>query len=72
MLLSRPDSYERLFHDSGVSRFLLGFRAHPLLRARLLEARLERFIGVSIGPKAFEPLFERLLAAPVRCICMAG
>jgi len=50
---SRPDSYERLAHDSGVERFLLDLRegAHEPLRRRLLEPRLERFIGVIYRPE---------------------
>jgi erythromycin esterase-like protein len=50
---SRPDSYERLAHDSGVSQFLLDLRegAHPTLRDRLLQPRLERFIGVIYRPE---------------------
>lgn len=50
---SRPDSYERLAHDSGLSRFLLDLRedgSEPL-RSRLLEPRLERFIGVIYRPE---------------------
>jgi protein-L-isoaspartate(D-aspartate) O-methyltransferase len=49
---SRPDSYERLTHDSGVGRFLLDVREgrHDGLRHRLLEPRLERFIGVIYRP----------------------
>jgi erythromycin esterase-like protein len=49
---SRPDSYERLAHDSGVGRFLLDVRegVHETLRHRLLEPRLERFIGVIYRP----------------------
>jgi erythromycin esterase-like protein len=45
---SHRDSYERLCHDAGSSRFLLDLRSgcHDLLRHRLLEPRLERFIGV--------------------------
>jgi protein-L-isoaspartate(D-aspartate) O-methyltransferase len=49
---SRPDSYERLAHDSGVARFLLDLReghADPV-RAGLMEPRLERFIGVIYRP----------------------
>ncbi|KQV55337.1 MULTISPECIES: protein-L-isoaspartate(D-aspartate) O-methyltransferase [unclassified Caulobacter] len=48
-----PDSYERLAHDSGVSRFLLDLREgrRPDLRYRLLEPRLERFIGVIYRPE---------------------
>ena len=49
---SRPNSYERLAHDSGVGRFLLDVResVHENLRHRLLEPRLERFIGVIYRP----------------------
>jgi len=51
---SRPDSYERLSHDSGVAKFLLDVRegVHQPLRDRLLEPRLERFIGVIYRPDA--------------------
>jgi protein-L-isoaspartate(D-aspartate) O-methyltransferase len=50
---SRPDSYERLAHDSGVPQFLLDLRqgAHEDLRYRLLQPRLERFIGVIYRPE---------------------
>ncbi|WP_426957013.1 erythromycin esterase family protein [Muricoccus radiodurans] len=50
---SRPDSYERLAHDSGVPRFLLDLRegVHDELRARLMDPRLERFIGVIYRPE---------------------
>jgi erythromycin esterase-like protein len=49
---SGPDSYERLAHDSRVPRFLLDLRegAHAETRDRLLEPRLERFIGVIYRP----------------------
>lgn len=47
---SRPDSYERQFHDAGVARGLLEFRRDERLRRRLLEPRLERFIGVIYRP----------------------
>jgi protein-L-isoaspartate(D-aspartate) O-methyltransferase len=49
---SRPDSYERLAHESGEPRFLLDLREgrHEDLRRRLLEPRLERFIGVIYRP----------------------
>ena len=49
---SRPDGYERLAHDSGVSRFLIDLRegVHDDLRGRLIEPRLERFIGVIYRP----------------------
>jgi erythromycin esterase-like protein len=50
---SRPDSYERLAHDSGVERFLLDLRegVHEPLRSQLMEPRLERFIGVIYRPE---------------------
>lgn len=49
---SMPDSYERLSHDSGVTRFLLDLRgSDDALRERLLEPRLERFIGVIYRPQ---------------------
>ncbi|MFN3514975.1 MAG: protein-L-isoaspartate(D-aspartate) O-methyltransferase [Phenylobacterium sp.] len=50
---SLPDSCERLAHDSGVERFLLDLREgmHADLRHRLLEPRLERFIGVIYRPE---------------------
>jgi protein-L-isoaspartate(D-aspartate) O-methyltransferase len=48
-----PDSYESLAHASGVDRFLLDLRAgvHPELRSRLLEPKLQRFIGVIYRPE---------------------
>jgi hypothetical protein len=49
---SRADSYERLFHDAGVERGLVEFRRHEALRRRLIEPRLERFIGVIYRPVA--------------------
>jgi protein-L-isoaspartate(D-aspartate) O-methyltransferase len=51
---SLPDSYEALAHDAGLGRFLLDLReghAHEVLRHRLLEPRLERFIGVIYRPE---------------------
>ncbi|ACL57041.1 protein-L-isoaspartate(D-aspartate) O-methyltransferase [Methylobacterium nodulans] len=50
---SHRDSYERLCHDSNVPRFLLDLRKgqHDALRHRLLEPRLERFIGVIYRPE---------------------
>jgi len=49
---SRPDSYERLCHDAGLGRFLLDLREgrNEPMRERLLEPRLERFIGVIYRP----------------------
>ena len=50
---SRPDSYERLCHDSGVDRFLIDLREgrNEAARAALIEPRLERFIGVIYRPE---------------------
>jgi protein-L-isoaspartate(D-aspartate) O-methyltransferase len=54
---SRPDSYERLAHDSGVDAFLLDLRedvpgdVRGDLRFRLQGPRLERFIGVIYRPE---------------------
>ena len=49
---SRRDSIERLCHDAEVSRFLLDLRPgrRDALRQRLLEPRLQRFIGVIYRP----------------------
>jgi protein-L-isoaspartate(D-aspartate) O-methyltransferase len=49
---SRPDSYERKCHEAGVGRFLLDLRQgeHDVLRERLMEPHLERFIGVIYRP----------------------
>jgi protein-L-isoaspartate(D-aspartate) O-methyltransferase len=48
-----PGSYERLAHDSGVQRFMLDMRKgrHSDLRERLLDPKLERFIGVIYRPQ---------------------
>jgi protein-L-isoaspartate(D-aspartate) O-methyltransferase len=50
---SHRDSYERLCHDADLPRFLLDLRPgeHEALRRRLLEPRLERFIGVIYRPE---------------------
>ncbi|HWE45116.1 MAG TPA: protein-L-isoaspartate(D-aspartate) O-methyltransferase [Caulobacteraceae bacterium] len=50
---SRRDSYERLAHDCGLERFLIDLRdgVHQDLRERLMESRLERFIGVIYRPE---------------------
>jgi protein-L-isoaspartate(D-aspartate) O-methyltransferase len=47
---SHRDSVERLCHDSGLPCFLLDLSRHEALRRRLLEPRLERFIGVIYRP----------------------
>lgn len=52
VLPSRPDSYERLCHDSGIERFLLVPGADKALHRRLAEPRLQRFIGVIYRPES--------------------
>jgi len=49
---SRPDSYERMMHESGKDRFLLDLREGRNREAReaLMEERLERYIGVIYRP----------------------
>lgn len=47
---SRRDSYEGLCHDSGIGRFLLDLQREGPMREKLLEQRLERFIGVIYRP----------------------
>jgi len=48
---SRPDSIERLLHDSGLDRFVLALRhASAPLRRALERPRLERAIGVIYRP----------------------
>lgn len=44
-------SYERLFHDTGLSRFLLDLRENVPLRDALSKPRLERAIGVIYRPE---------------------
>ena len=48
---SHHDSYERLCHDAGMPRFLLDFDRDQALRRRLIQPRLERFIGVIYRPE---------------------
>jgi erythromycin esterase-like protein len=48
---SMAGSYERLFHDAGVDRFLLLLREGPA-REVLLDERLERAIGVIYRPES--------------------
>jgi erythromycin esterase-like protein len=50
VLPSMNGSYERLFHDAGVERFLLLLQDGPM-REALLEERLERAIGVIYRPE---------------------
>ena len=44
-------SYERLFHETGLHRFLLPLRSVPALASALLAPRLERAIGVIYAPQ---------------------
>lgn len=46
-----PASYERLFHEAGIPRFLLPLRTDPELAAALAGPRLERAIGVIYAPE---------------------
>jgi protein-L-isoaspartate(D-aspartate) O-methyltransferase len=48
---SHADSYEYQCHATGLSRFLLDLRPEGVLRGRLAEPRLERFIGVIYRPE---------------------
>ncbi len=50
---AHDDSYERLFHDTGMAAFLLHVRdpARRAVRDELLHARLERAIGVVYRPE---------------------
>jgi protein-L-isoaspartate(D-aspartate) O-methyltransferase len=48
---SHPRSYEHLCHGTGLGGFLLPLRPEGDLRARLLEPRLERAIGVVYRPE---------------------
>jgi len=47
-----PGSYEALFHDAGVSNFLLHLRENEKVTAALREPRLERAIGVIYLPQS--------------------
>jgi len=51
VLPSRPDSYERLCHDSGLPAFLLDLSPSGVVAGRLADPRLERFIGVIYRPE---------------------
>ncbi|MBB6300637.1 protein-L-isoaspartate(D-aspartate) O-methyltransferase [Rhizobium leucaenae] len=59
---SLSDSYERLCHDSRKPRFLLDFDRDQLLHDRLVEQRLERFIGVIYRPET-ERMSHYMLAS---------
>ena len=45
-----PGSYERVFHDTGLARFLLDLRTGNPATAALSESKLERGIGVVYRP----------------------
>jgi erythromycin esterase-like protein len=47
---SRPDSFERLFHDTGMGQFLLPIRGRENVIKALERRRLERAIGVVYRP----------------------
>jgi protein-L-isoaspartate(D-aspartate) O-methyltransferase len=48
---SRPDSYERQFHDAGMPRLLLDMSRDSAAARGLKRQRLERFIGVIYRPE---------------------
>ena len=48
---SLPNSYERLFHDTGLARFLLNLRDGGEVAELLRRPRLERAIGVIYRPE---------------------
>jgi erythromycin esterase-like protein len=50
VLASRPDSYERLFHATGVPRFMLPLRQPSPAQQLLMAPRRERAIGVIYRP----------------------
>lgn len=51
---SRPDSFEALFHDMGIARYLVDLRTghNETLRDDLRTPRLERYIGVIYRPES--------------------
>jgi erythromycin esterase-like protein len=59
-----PDSYETLFHETGIPRFSLSWRDDPSLRRPLEEPHLERAIGVIYRPETerLSHYFEARLA----------
>ena len=67
-----PDSYEALFHDVGVERFLLTLRADPITHGLRVD-RLERAIGVVYLPETertshyFTAALTRQFDAVVHC-----
>ncbi|WP_019141316.1 erythromycin esterase family protein [Noviherbaspirillum massiliense] len=48
---SRQDSFERLFHNTGLGNFMLPIRGNEVVSALLDERRLERAIGVIYLPE---------------------
>ena len=48
---SYADSYERLFHETGIPRFFLRLRGDDVLQSALRRPRLERAIGVIYAPR---------------------
>jgi erythromycin esterase-like protein len=51
VVASLDGSYERLFHETGIDRFILNIRDDERLRAALRTERLERAIGVIYRPE---------------------
>ena len=49
---ARPGSYEALFHEVAVPRFVLTLADRPHAAAALMEPRLERAIGVIYRPRS--------------------
>jgi erythromycin esterase-like protein len=45
------DSYEALFHEIGIPRFLISWNSHDALASALSDPRLERAIGVIYRPE---------------------
>jgi len=48
---SNPESYEFVFHETGIPSFWLDFERHPQLATELQKPRLERAIGVIYRPE---------------------
>jgi len=46
-----PESFEALFHEAGIPRFILNFGVSAVLKRALSEPRLERAIGVIYLPE---------------------
>ena len=62
VLPSRRDSYERLMHDSGQSRFLLELTKDEALRRRLLGATIGTLYWGDLSPRyrTVQPLRQHL------------